>query len=282
MQIIRRACLAVAGAAVLATLVGGAARADDAAVPPAGVSKRIDDIHRRGSLRVGALGEFPWLKENAGGSGDPFAGPAWALAGEYAHRLGVKLEVVPVSHETKVPILATGQVDITIAPLSVTPTREKVVDFIVYSSSALCFFGQASNPKLKGITTVDQLDTPDITIGYFTGTPPETWLPVRLPKAPRRGVPGSGANAPVDEILSHRADVAPIDAVAWPDLARKVPGLVSVPAGDACLQSSEMATPVGMAIDKNQPEFLAWLRAVQTQVEPALRATELAVLKATD
>ena len=29
------------------------------------------------------------------------------------------------------------------------------------------------------------------------GTPPETWLPTRLGKATLKGIPGSGANAPV-------------------------------------------------------------------------------------
>ncbi len=187
--------------------------------------------------------------------------------------------MILVSHETKVPILATGQVDMTIAPLSITPEREKVVDFVLYSKSALCFFGLASDAKLHGITSVDGLNTPEITIAYFTGTPPETWLPTRLPKAKIRSVPGRARDALVDEILSHRADVAPIDNVAWPDLQKKVPGLVSFPQGDACLRSQEMATPVGLAIDKNQPEFLAWLRAVQQEVEPQLQATEMKVMK---
>ena len=32
---------------------------------------------------------------------------------------------------------------------------------------------------VKFIKTVDELNTPDITIAYFTVTPPETWLPSR-------------------------------------------------------------------------------------------------------
>jgi polar amino acid transport system substrate-binding protein len=277
----RTGLLAVVAACAMA-LAMGTARAADPAVPAPGKSQRIDQIKQRGTLRVGALGEFPWLKENAGGTGAPFAGPGWELAQDYAERLGVKLVVVPVSHETKVPVLATGQVDMTIAPLAVTPERQKVVDFVVYSSSALCLFGLGSDPKLQGITDIDALSSPDITIAYYTGTPPESWLPQRFPKAKLRGVPGSGANAPVDEILSHRADVAPIDNVAWPDLEKKVPGLVVFPRGDACLQSKEMATPVGLAIAKGQPVFLAWLRAVQQEVEPKLQQTELHIMKGSD
>lgn len=274
----RTKLLAIAAACAMA-LSAGPVRAADTAVPAAGQSKRIDAIKQRGALRVGALGEFPWLKQNPGNDAEPFEGPAWQLANIYAKRLGVKLVVVPVSHETKVPILATGQVDMTIAPLATTPQREKVIDFVLYSKSALCLFGLAANPKLHGMTDINALNAPGITIAYFTGTPPETWLPTRFPKARLRGVPGSGANAPVDEILSHRADVAPIDNVAWPELSKKVPGLVVFPPGDKCLQSSEMATPVGLAIAKDQPVFLAWLRAVQQEVEPQLQATELKVMK---
>lgn len=274
----RRVGLFVAAASLLIAAIVPA-QASDADVPAKGVSKRIDEIKARGTLKVATLGEFPWLKENTSGSGDPFEGSAWVLANEYAKRLGVKLETVSVSHETKVPILATGQADISIAPLSITDARKKVVDFVVYSKSTLCFFGKDDNPKLAKLNSVDDLNTPDITIAYFTGTPPETWLPTRLPNATRKGVQGSGANAPVDEIMSGRADVAPIDTAAWVDMAKKLPGLISFPKGDQCLTKGEFPTDVGMAIDKNQPEFLKWLTAVYAEVKDKVAAEELRVLK---
>jgi polar amino acid transport system substrate-binding protein len=276
---IKRGFLA-AMAAVSFMLAGSLAGfAADTDVPAPGVSKRVDDIKARGVLKVAVIGEFPWLKENTTGSGEPFEGPAWFLANEFAKRLGVTLETVAVSHETKVPILATGQADISIAPLSLTDARKKVVDFVVYSKSTLCLFGKADNPKLASLKTVDDLNTPDITIAYFTGTPPETWLPTRLPKATIKGVQGSGANAPTDEIMSGRADVAPIDTAAWVDMAKKIPGLISYPPGDECLTNGEFPTEVGMAIDKNQPEFLAWLTAVYNEVKDQAAAEELRVLK---
>src|SRR3569832_1040443 len=134
-------------AAVLSLSVVTLAHAAGTDVPAPGASPKIVAFKARGSLKAAAIGEFPWLPENSTGSGDQFSGPAWMLANEYAKRLGVKLEIVPVSHETKVPILATGEADISIAPLSVTPKRKEVVDFIVYSKSSLCFFGLADNPK---------------------------------------------------------------------------------------------------------------------------------------
>ena len=273
-RISRRAALAAA------LLLGSAGLAFGGAdVPASGQSAKIDAIKKRGTLKAAAIGEFPWLPENTSGSGPQFSGPAWLLAEEYAKRLGVKLEVVPVSHETKVPILATGEADISIAPLAVTPKRQEVVNFVVYSRSSLCMFGLADNPKLKDVKTVDDLNRDDLTMVYFTGTPPETWAPQRFPKIQLKGVAGSGANAPVEEIMAKRADIATIDNVAWPALNRQVPGLVSFPAGDDCLKSTEMSTDVGLAVDKSDPAFLAWLQAVYDEMKDQVTAEELKLLK---
>ena len=248
-------------------------------VPAPGQSATVDKIKERGVLRVAAIGEFPWLPENTTGSGPQFSGPAWVLAEEYANRLGVTIEVIPVSHETKVPILATGEADISIAPLAVTPKRLEVVNFVVYSRSSLCFFGLADNEKLQAAKSVDDLDREDVTFAYFTGTPPETWAPTRFKKLQLKGVSGSGANAPVEEIMSKRADIASIDNVAWPQLAKQVPGLVVFPQGDDCLKSEEMSTGVGLAVDKKDTVFHEWLQAVFEEVRPKVEAEELRLLK---
>ena len=265
--------------AALACLDGAPALAASADVPDPAASPTVAAIKERGALRVAAIGEFPWLPENTTGSGPQFSGPAWMLAEEFAGRLGVPLEVVAVSHETKVPILATGDADISIAPLAVTPKRQAVVDFIVYSRSSLCFFGKADNPKLQAVQDVDGLNSGDITMAYFSGTPPEAWAPGRFPNMQFRAVTGSGANAPVEEIMSGRADIAPIDNVAWPQLDKQVPGLVVFPSGDACLQSGEMATEVGIAVDKKDTTFRDWLQAVYDEVKAKVTAEELRILK---
>ncbi len=257
-----------------------ATAAADVPVPEPGQDSLLDAIRERGVLRAAAIGEFPWLPQNTSGEGEPYSGPAWTLVKEVARQLGVEIEIVEVSHETKVPILATGQADISIAPLAVTPAREEVVDFVTYSVSSLCLFGRADNEKLAGITDVDGLDRPDITIVYFTGTPPETWIGERFSSVNIRAVTGSGANAPVEEIMSGRADVATIDNVAWPQLERSVPGLAVWPQGDDCLRSQEMAAEVGMAIDKGHPVFLEWLNAVRDEMAETLRDEEIAIMKA--
>jgi polar amino acid transport system substrate-binding protein len=272
--LLRSAGLAMAIAGLM-TL--GTAKAAD--VPQPGQSKTIDAIKARGALRAGIMAGFPWLQENTSGTGDQYDGPAWILAQEYAKRLGVKLELIPVSHETKVPVVQTGQADISIAPLSVTDARKKVVDFVVYSNSSVCMFGKADNPKLKDVKTVDDLDRPDITVAYFTGAAEEPWVPTRFPKATARGVSGSGTAAPVEEIMAGRADVAPIDKISWLSLNKQVPGLAVWPQGEACLTSTEFSNEVGLAVSKDDPVFRDWMRAVADELKDTLQADEIRLMK---
>ena len=267
----------LAGVLLSATL--GAALAQ--AVPAAGASPRIDAIKKAGVLRVGVLSNSPWLVENTGGGGgEAWAGPAWVLAKEYARLLGVKIDPVLVSHETKIPVLASNQVDMSITPLAETPERLQVVDFVLYSRTSVCMFGRADNPKLVAAKSVEDLNKPEVTIAYFTGGAEENWVKQRFPKAKLRGVSSSGSAAPVEEILAKRADAAPINRVPWVTLAKKVKGLAALPKENNCQDSTEKASPVGLAIDKNQTVYLEWLRAVSKQMEPKLAADEQRIIGA--
>ena len=247
------------------------ARADEA-VPTN--SPRVQAIQKAGSFRVGVLANPPWLVENTSGSGDQWSGPGWTLAKEYARLLGVKLQPVAVSHETKVPVLASNQVDMTISPLSVTPERLKVIDFVTYSATSLCVFGRADNPKIANATSIDALNKEGVVVAYYTGGGEEHWVKSRFPNATLRGVSTAGTAAPVEEIMAKRADVTPINRIPWVALNKKIKGLKALPEGNNCQDSKEMGTDVGSAIDKNQPEFLAWLKAVEMRMQPELTAEE--------
>jgi polar amino acid transport system substrate-binding protein len=267
----------IRSAAALAALGVAFAASADVPVPAAGASPRIDAIKKAGVLRVGVLANAPWLVENTSGQGDAWSGPAWLLAQEYAKRLNVKLEPVPVSHETKVPVLGSNQVDISVTPLAETAERLKVVDFIIYSTTSVCMFGLASNPKFANAKSVDDLNRPDITIAYYTGGGEEGWVKERFAKAQLRGVAGSGT-APVEEVMAKRADAVPINRVPWVAMGRKLKALAVLPKVNNCQNSTEKAAPVGMAIDKNQPAFLQWTRGVEKEIEPKLRADEFRVV----
>jgi polar amino acid transport system substrate-binding protein len=273
MQLKRLLCGMAALALAFAVGTPPASAAD---VPAPGQSKTVDAIKERGVLRAAAIAGFPWLVENTSGSGPQYSGPAWLLAEEFARQLDVQVEIVPVSHETKVPIIAAGQADISIAPLGVNEARLQVVDFVVYSKFSTCYFGRADNPKLADVDVPeDMLDRDDLTFAYFTGSAQEPFLPKRFPKATMRAVAGSGELAPIEEIMSRRADVATVDAIAHVKLVKAIPGLKFVPsAGDACLASTEQQAPVGLAVGKDDAVFLEWLRAVQSEMQLQLDAEE--------
>ncbi len=248
--------------------------------PKPGESPRIDAIRKSGVLRVAVLANAPWLVENTTGGGEHWSGPAWVLAKEYAKRLGVKIEPVLVSHETKIPVLASNQVDISITALAETPERIPVVDFVLYSNTSVCMFGRADNPKFAKAKTVDDLNNPDITIAYFIGAAEEGWVKQRFPKAKYLGVANSGATAPLEDIMAKRADAAPINRIPYVPMSHKVKGLAVLPSANNCQGSTEKAQPVGVAIDKKQPVFLAWLRDVEKSIHPELEASEQKIIGA--
>src|ERR1700730_2936416 len=243
-----------------------------------GKSPRIDAIKKSGALRVAVLANAPWLVENTTGGGDQWSGPSWVLAKEYAKRLGVSVQPVLVSHETKIPVLAANQVDISITPLAATPERNKVVDFVLYSNTSVCMFGRADNPRFAKAKSVDDLNSPDFTIAYFIGGGEEGWVKQRFAKAKLLGVGMSGATAPLEDVMARRADAAPINRIPYVPMSRKVKGLAVLPSANNCQDSTEKAQPVGVAIDKNQPEFLEWLRAVEKSIHPQLVAAEQQVV----
>ncbi len=247
-------------------------------VPAPGKSPRIDAIKKSGALRVAVLANAPWLVENTKGTGEKWSGPAWTLAQEYAKRLGAKLDPILVSHETKVPVLAANQVDLTITPLAETPERNAVVDFVLYSNTSVCMFGRADNPRFTAAKTVDDLNKPDMTIAYFIGGGEEGWVKQRFAKAKLLGVSNSGATAPLEDIMAKRADAAPINRVPWVAMNNKVKGLAALPSANNCQDSAEKAQPVGLAIDKGQQAFLDWLRAVEKSVHAKLETDEQAVI----
>lgn len=247
--------------------------------PPPGASPRIDAVRKSGELRVGVLQNAPWLVENTTGNGPSWSGPVWLLATEYARLLNVKLTPVAVSHETKVPVLAANQVDMTISALAETPERLKVVDFVIYSTTSVCMFGRSGNEKLTKLKSVDDLNSPDITIAYFTGGAEENWVRERFPKAKLRAVGSSGAPAPVEEILAKRADFAPINRIPWVGLNQKVKGLTVFPRDNNCQDSLEKASPVGLAVDKNQQIYLDWLRQVGKAMAVKLDTEEKRIIK---
>jgi polar amino acid transport system substrate-binding protein len=253
-----------------------AAQSRPLGVPEAGKSERIDEILKRGTIKVGVTPSFPWLFRNKTGKGDEWRGSSWVLAKAYADALGVKLEPVPVSNETKVPIVVSGGVDMTISSLAQTDARKQVVDFVTYSQATFCIFGLKTNPKAAAVKSIEQLNDSNLTFAAYVGTNQAAWIPKTFPKAQMRGVTGSG-QAPVDELLAGRADFVVGDSPLEPIFKNAYKTMFSIP--EDCTKSDVNPVPIGQAIAKNQPAFLEFLRSVEKKVDPKVKQEDIDSIK---
>nr|WP_232294743.1 transporter substrate-binding domain-containing protein [Achromobacter piechaudii] len=256
-------------------MLAGVASAQAQTPPAPGESARVDAIRKAGVLRVGVVNNPPWLVQNTSGSGEPWMGSSWTLGKEFAQLLGVKVVPVQVSHETKVPALIANQMDIMIGPLNENAERAKIIDFVTFSSTSVCMFGLASNPKFTSATKVEDFNQPGITMAYFSGAGEEPLVREHFSNAKLRGVTNSGSVAPIEEVLAGRSDVAPLNRMLWPNISKKVKGLAVFPKENDCQDSKIFEIKAGMGVAKNQPVYLDWLRKVEARLHPELAAEEV-------
>ncbi len=108
-------------AAIVATLLAGTAAAED-------LGGRMERILDRGRLVVGVKVDYPpWGMIASDGS---IVGLEPDLARDAADRLGVGLELVPVTAGNRLQRLAQGQVDLVIATLGDTAERRRISDLL--------------------------------------------------------------------------------------------------------------------------------------------------------
>ncbi|THK35528.1 transporter substrate-binding domain-containing protein [Ensifer sp. MPMI2T] len=101
----------------------------------------LGDIAARGALRVAVPQDFPPF-----GSVGPDMAPVGYdidMANLIAEKLGVKVELVPVTSANRIPYLQTNKVDLVISSLGKNPEREKVIDF---STAYAPFFNGVFGP----------------------------------------------------------------------------------------------------------------------------------------
>ena len=115
--IARRHLFALAAAA-LAAFAAPSARAD-----------ALADVMSRGTLRVAVPQDFPPF----GSVGLDMAPQGYDIdvANLIGSKMGVKVELVPVTSANRIPYLQTNKVDLVISSLGKNPEREKVIDFSV-------------------------------------------------------------------------------------------------------------------------------------------------------
>ncbi|TYB90509.1 transporter substrate-binding domain-containing protein [Oceaniovalibus sp. ACAM 378] len=125
---------------ILKVTLAAAALSSAATLPAA--AAELADIQAANTIKVGVLIDFPpygILNEN----NEPDGYDA-TVAKTLADDLGVELNLIPVTGPNRIPFLLSGQVDILVSSLAISPARAEKVDFSnPYAAIRIGVMGQA-------------------------------------------------------------------------------------------------------------------------------------------
>lgn len=147
----RRSFLVLGTALALAALAVPAARAD-----------ALADIEASKIIRIAVPQDFPPFG-SVGADMQP-AGYDVDMANLIGKKLGVKVEIVPVTSANRIPYLQTNKVDLVISSLGKNAEREKVIDF---SAAYAPFFNGVFGPA--DVSAAKAEDLAGKTIGVTRG-----------------------------------------------------------------------------------------------------------------
>jgi len=134
MKTTKRHLLVLSASLALATLAGGAQ-----------AQTALDDVMKAKAIKIAIPTDFP--PYGFVGTDLQPQGLDVDMAKYIATKLGVKVELVPVTSANRIPYLQTKKADLVISTLGKNPEREKVIDFtIAYSPFFQAVFAPKSMP----------------------------------------------------------------------------------------------------------------------------------------
>lgn len=165
-RMIKSASLALAGL----TMLVGAAAAQNVLT--------LEDIQQAGKVRVGVLVDFPpfgIMNENNQPDGLDVD-----VAKALAAKMGVEIELVPVTGPNRIPYLQTGQIDLVIASLAITAERSEQV---LFSDPYSAIQGVMYARKEVDVSSYDDLG--GLRIGVARASPQDTIVTREAPEDTR-------------------------------------------------------------------------------------------------
>jgi len=209
----RMKVMAVLAALLLVALAG------PAAAEPA--KSRLDRILQEGVLRVGTTGDYnpmsfrdPASKELAGHDVD--------AARQLAEDMGVKLEFVITDWKTLVNGIIADKYDIAMTGSSMSVARAKTAGFTIpWGTNA--FFPLVLKKNADKYKGWDDINKPEVTVGFNLGTTMEQFVQASLPKAAVKRVESPARDW--QELLAGRVDFTITSLIEGSALVRQNPEL---------------------------------------------------------
>ena len=203
-----------------------------AAVQAKDSSSTIEDVVKRGTLRVGFSSFVPWAMQDKEGK---YIGFEIDVATRLARDLGVKLQLVPTNWDGIIPALLSGKFDVIIGSMAITPERALSVNFTVPYDTA--YIDATLNKAAQAAQTL----LPKATIRMFNDEAPA-----------------------VEEVLSGRAHAFFSSA--------PLPAMETLKHPDRLVQNFELkafSKPVAFAVRKGDLDTLnvfdGWVRVVEEE-----------------
>jgi polar amino acid transport system substrate-binding protein len=119
----------------------------------------LDDIMKAKEIKIAIPTDFP--PYGRVGTDRKPQGLDVEMAGYIAQKLGVKIELVPVTSANRIAYLQTKKADLVISTLGKTPEREKVIDF---TAAYTPFFQAVFGPKSMSIKSFADLNGKTISV----------------------------------------------------------------------------------------------------------------------
>lgn len=141
-------------------------------------ARSLDEVLSSGVVRVGVNPSLP--PRALYDDNNNIVGFEPDIAAAIAEKLGVELELVRVGSPDRIPFVASGRVDFVMGAMARTAERAKVIDYTVPLHTAS--YGIVA-PEDSAIESIEDLNSPDITLVQVRGTTAVAWLEENVPNA---------------------------------------------------------------------------------------------------
>ena len=169
-----------------------------------------------------------------------------------AQDLGVALEMVQTTSPNRIPFLQTNKADIVVASLSVTPEREKVIDFSTPYAQILAV---VAGPKAMNIKGFEDLAGKRVATTRGSNNDRVATTGAKDAQMVRYDDDATLVTAAV----SGQADIV----ATSPAIVNAV--LAKDPKKDLVQKFVMQTVPLGIGVRKNEPELKAWLNEFVTR-----------------
>ena len=218
----------------------------------------IEQVLRRGVLRVGMSTFVPWTMKDKSGN---LIGFEIDIARRLAADMGVKVEFIPTKWSGIIPALLTGKFDVIIGGMGIRPNRNLKVNFSIpydYSGQAL----MANRELAAGFDELSDFNNSRISVAARTGTTAAAAAKKYFPKAELKLF--DDESQAVQELLNGRVHAMVASAPLPAFQVIKNPGKLFLPMPDTFTRE-----PNGFAIRKGDVDtlnyFNNWIRYVQAE-----------------